>query len=238
MTPVRKIALAGASGNLGPTILRELLANRFQVLLLTRKGSNSANIFKNIENVIIAEVNYQNVQALANVLQGSEVVVSTISNAGLDLQLRLIDAAVSAGVKRFIPSEFGADPEQERNKTLPFYLKKLRTLDYLKRKVAEVPDFSYTRITTHAFFDWGIQAGFLADPVEHKITIYNDGNTPFSVTNLSTIAKAVTGVIKRLEPFANRELLIHDAAITQNQLVRLAEEADGIKWTITKADTN
>ena len=102
--------------------------------------------------------------------QDINVVVRTIGNTGLDNQIPLIDAAVAAGVKRFIPGELGADPEHPKNKPLPFYIRKLRILDHLKAKAEENPDFSYTRITTHAFLDRGITEAYLLDPNEHKST--------------------------------------------------------------------
>ncbi|KAH8911598.1 oxidoreductase CipA-like protein [Coniochaeta sp. PMI_546] len=174
---------------------------------------------------------------MTDVLRGIDVVVSIVGNPGLDNQIPLIDAAVAAGVKRFIPSEFGSDPEHERNKPLPFYIRKLRILNHLKRKAAENQEFSYTRVTTHAFFDWGITEGFLLDPRAHKITIYNGGNTLFSVTTLRTIARAVVAITNNLEATKNRAIFIHDAAITQNQLVHYAKEADGIEWTVEHIDT-
>lgn len=231
------VALAGATGGLGPAILKELLANNFRVTLLTRKGSSSAAGVEKSELLQITEIDYSDVEELTRVLRDIDVVVSTVGNPGLGNQIPLIDAAVAAGVKRFIPSEFGADPEHESNKPLPFYVRKLRILDYLKHKAAENTGFSYTRVTTHAFLDWGITEGFLLDPRAHKITIYNGGNTRFSVTTLWTIARAIVAIANNLDATKNRAVYVHDAAITQNQLLRYAKEADGINWTIEEVDT-
>lgn len=237
MSAIKNVALSGATGWLGPTILQALIDNGFHVTLLTRRGSSSADLFKSSKGVSIVEVDYQDVNELTKVLQGIDAVVCTVGNPGLEAQIPLIDAAVAAGVKRYIPSEFGSDPEQQENKLLPFYRRKQNILDHLKTKAAENPGFSYTRLTPHAFFDWGIREQFLADPKTHSITVYNGGNTPFSVTTLSTIAKAIVAILKNLEATENRPIFIHDAAITQNQLIQLAKEADGIEWTIKEADT-
>lgn len=237
MAPSPTVALAGATGGLGPAILKELLANNFRVTLLTRKRSSSAAGVEKSERLNIAEIDYSDVDGLTRELRGIDVVVSTVGNPGLDNQIPLIDAAVAAGVKRFIPSEFGADPEHEKTKPLPFYIRKLHILDYLKQKAAGNPGFSYTRVTTHAFLDWGITEGFLLDPKTHKITIYNGGNTPFSVTTLRTIARTIVAIANNLEATKNRAIYFHDAAITQNQLIIYAKEADGIDWTIEQVDT-
>ncbi|KAM5349451.1 hypothetical protein ACJ41O_005956 [Fusarium nematophilum] len=159
MTPVQRVAVAGGNGNLGPVIIGELLANNLHVSLLSRKGSTSTDTLKNRGYVGVVEVDYQDLDGLAKALEGVDVVVSTIGNAGLDTQVRLVDAAVAAGVKRFLPSEFGANPEQEKNKQLPFYMTKSGILDHLKKKAAENPGFSYTTITPHIFFDWALRQG-------------------------------------------------------------------------------
>lgn len=129
------------------------------------------------------------------------------------------------------------DCEQKKNKEPAFFHGKLRILDHLKQKVAENPGFSWTRITTRAFLDWGLRAASLADVRAHTIERYNGGNTPFSAANFSTIAKAVLAVIKNLETTKNCPLLIHDAAITQNQILRITKVADGIDWTIKEVDS-
>jgi ribosomal protein S9 len=42
-------------------------------------------------------------------LPGVDVVISVVGGAGLQGQLKAVEAAKAAGVKRYIPSEFGVD---------------------------------------------------------------------------------------------------------------------------------
>ncbi|EOO01589.1 putative oxidoreductase -like protein [Phaeoacremonium minimum UCRPA7] len=233
----QQVAIAGATSGVGLAVLKEIFDAKLSPLILVRQGSNSASRLKARKDMKVIEVDYQDIRALANTLRGVDVVICTVGNAGLDMQISLIDAAIAAGVKRFIPSEFGADPEHPMNRRLPFYFPKLRILEYLKLRTAEISSFSFTRITTHAFLDWGLQERFLADPFAHKITIYNGGDTRFSVTTLPTIAKTVIAIIQNLEATENRAILIHDAAITQNELIHFAKMADGVEWDIQHKDT-
>jgi hypothetical protein len=55
----------------------------------------------------------------------------------VSIQPRLIDAAIEAGVKRFIPSEFGADTLNEKSRLLPVYPGKVTTFDHLIEKCRE-----------------------------------------------------------------------------------------------------
>jgi len=46
----------------------------------------------------------------AELLKGVDAVVSAYGGEGMREQYKLLEAAKKAGVKRFIPSEFGCDP--------------------------------------------------------------------------------------------------------------------------------
>ena len=133
MVQTPSFAVAGATGGLGPAIVKELLANNFRVTVLTRKGSSSARDFEKSKLLHFAEVDYSDVKGLTDVLKGIDIVVSTVGRPGIDSQIPLIDAAVAAGVKRFIPSEFGADSEQPKNKLLPHFAGKRHIVDHLKQ---------------------------------------------------------------------------------------------------------
>ena len=66
----------------------------------------------------------------------------------------MIDAAVSAGVKRFIPSEFGSNTLNTKVVELfsPALDMKVDVLKYLKEQ--EGRGLSWTGIATGPFFDW------------------------------------------------------------------------------------
>ena len=67
----------------------------------------------------------------------------------------IIDAAIRAGVQRFIPAEFGSNTEDPAVvERLPMFKSKLAVLDHLKMVSATNTNFSYTAICNGAFFDW------------------------------------------------------------------------------------
>ncbi|CAO6130590.1 NmrA-like domain containing protein [Candidatus Pelagibacterales bacterium] len=107
---IRKVAVAGGSGALGNLIVQELVNLGAEVIVLRRKGSLSSRSFS--ISVKDCEVNYESVDELAKALNGIEIVVCCL--AGLksvivDTQERLMQAAVKAGVSKFIPSDFAID---------------------------------------------------------------------------------------------------------------------------------
>lgn len=84
--------------------------------------------------------------------KGQDAVVQ-IYFSGAPQSKVLIDAAIKAGVKRFIPSEFGIDKgDDEVVKMVPFLAFKQEVSDYLISK--EDTGLTWTGIITGGFFDW------------------------------------------------------------------------------------
>lgn len=222
--PIRTVALAGASGNLGPAILNQLLAAGFTITALTRADSRST--FPSAVKVV--PVDYDSLDSLTAALKGQDALVSTLAILALGAQIRLIDAAIVAGVKRFIPSEFGSNNPLTRR--MPVFADKVKVQDYLAQKVQERGNegFSYTCIYTSVFFDWGLKVGFLLGKER-----YDGGERKFSTTRLETIGKAVAGVLKHTEETKNGHVFVHDAVVTQNQLAALS----GKKWEAEDSST-
>ncbi|EHY57806.1 oxidoreductase CipA-like protein [Exophiala dermatitidis NIH/UT8656] len=234
-----KVAIAGATGNLGLPILNKVLSAGYPVTVLTRKGSSNTSKLPQNSAITIREVDYSDVASLTSALQGINVVVSVLATAVVGGQTPLIEAAVAAGVSRFIPSEFGSNTVNPNAAQLPVFKGKVETLGVLKSKVQSNPgSFSYTQIINGPFFDWGLEHGFIINPAKHTADIYNGGDVYFSTTTLDTIGDAVVGVIRNLDKTANRPLYIQDARVTQNQLIQYAKEKDGKEWSITHKDTN
>jgi hypothetical protein len=62
---------------------------------------------------------------------------------------------VAAGVKRFIPSEFGINTREVRGTPIGKILAgKIAVVDYLEETARKNPSFSWTGLSTGLFFDW------------------------------------------------------------------------------------
>lgn len=236
MAPV-KVALAGATGNVGVPIFNALVAAGHHVVVLTRKDSGTSSKLPKSDNVTIKEVDYTSVPELTSALSGVKVVVSTLATTSVGAQNPLIDAAIAAGVERFLPSEFGSDTLNSKTSKLPVFKFKVATQDYLREKAASNPSFSYTFLITGPFLDWGLQHGFFVNPGAHSATIYDGGDVPFSATTLASIAQAVVGVVAHLPETKNRGVYVADTTTTQNKLIGYAKEKDGKDWTLTPKST-
>lgn len=85
-------------------------------------------------------------------LEGQDVIISVVGLGGFTEQKKLIDAVVSAGVKRLIPSEFSANTLSPAVlQLLPVFEQKKEVLEYLKTK--EASGLTWTAIWSALFFD-------------------------------------------------------------------------------------
>lgn len=125
---------------MGPYIISGLLEQSFEVFVLTR--NNSADEFPGTVKAI--STNYTE-ESLAKALHGQDAVISTIGHAGLDQQFALIDAAEKAGVKRFVPSEFGSPKGPHDLPEFTALLRnKLAVVQYLEDKARQNDRFTWS----------------------------------------------------------------------------------------------
>ena len=211
-----------ATGNLGPAILDQLLAAGFKVTVLTRKSSSHS--FRS--SVTAIPVDYDSLDSLTDALEGQDAVVSTLASLAIANQLLLVEAAAKAHVKRFIPSEFGSDTLNAKNRTLPLYKDKLAVQEALETKAAS-GGITYTLIITGPFFDWGIMVGLLMNLKAKSIDLFDGGDRTFSTNTLATIGKAVAGVLAHPEQTKNRAVYVQDTATTQQKLVAIGKRVTG-----------
>jgi hypothetical protein len=109
----KTILVAGATGNLGQRICRELIQREALVKAIVRKSTDydKINILKKM-GVEVKVIDLNSTEAISAECTGVDCVVSAL--AGLrevivDLQKKILDAAINAGVPRFIPSDFCTD---------------------------------------------------------------------------------------------------------------------------------
>ena len=98
-------------------------------------------------------------KSLVEVLTGQDAVVSAVGPLGTEIQKTVIDAAIAAGVRRFVPSEYGYDTinwPKGMIADIAFAMKsKKEVLDYLVQKTKEEGcGLNWTGVGSGAFLDW------------------------------------------------------------------------------------
>ncbi|KAI0041327.1 NAD(P)-binding protein, partial [Auriscalpium vulgare] len=183
------------TGNLGAVLIDHFLdlkANGSvdRVLVFTRPSSEPATSRKYAaKGAEVVGLDYDDRAALAKALAGVDVVISTVNTAALAAQLTIAEVAKAAGVKLFLPSEFG-------NPTLGgqgFLAGKAN----LHQKFKDI-GLPTTLVFTGAFADF-IWVPFLElDIKSGKVSVGGDGNALNTFTSLPDIARFLGYILTSL----------------------------------------
>ncbi len=224
--PIHNVIVLGAGGSLGPTVL-DSLDPHFVVSIVARKSSKST--FPSKYKLYVVEDDYPSAELL-HAFQGQDAVVSLVSPFVCQIQKHIIDAAVEAGVKRFIPAEFGYDTTNANAiSLLPALQIRVDIVNHLKAQ--ESKGLSWTAFITGPFFDWGLANGFSGfDLPNRKAMIYDNGDQPFSACTTALIGSAVAKSLLQQEATQNRYIYISSFTTTQNEILAMLEKYSGQPW--------
>ncbi|PSN75101.1 isoflavone reductase [Corynespora cassiicola Philippines] len=209
------------------SVFKNVMLIGYTVTVLSRQDSTST--FPPTVRLIRAD--YSSGASLTAAIQGQDVVITMVGGAVVGDQNPLIDAAVAAGVKRFLPSEFGPDTLQPgTHKIIPSLPAKVQTVNYLREKE---PNMEWTSIITGGWLDWGLKGGhYPFDFRSRTATIIDGGETTFTTTTLSKVGKAILAVLEHAEMTRNKYVYVSSFNINQIELLRALEKVDGRKWDI------
>ncbi|KAK0193150.1 NAD(P)-binding protein [Armillaria mellea] len=196
----KSFAIVGAAGRIGKHVFAALhdQPTTSSILVITRTSSSSADAISPSPKVKIAKVeDYKDVEVVAGILQAHhiEVFISTANwqteEATYTEEVALVDAARAAGVKLFVPSEFGVPT---LNATAGFFKAKDDVAKHLK--AIGLPS---ARFYTGQFFSWiPIALGY---PSTGKINlVVGTGNTPGSFTADEDVGGFVAHMLTTIPP--------------------------------------
>lgn len=97
--------------------------------------------------------------ALVDAFKGEDAVICTLNVEVLAFQAKYIEAAVEAGVKRFIPSEWGSHHiKTPATEMAQVFAGKAALVNFLDKKSKEASasgkEFHWTGVNNGVFFDW------------------------------------------------------------------------------------
>lgn len=242
---LKNVCLVGANGTLGSVVLQALLAtNNFQVSVLRRANSSSStssSIPKGVKAISV-DPDFA-IPNLTSALRGQDAVIASFPLPNrLQYHLRLAYAAASAGVRRFIPADFGscdaASPDALRR--LQLYRDKIKVRERCVELTREFPDsFTWTGIVCGHFFDTGLTDGMLhVDIGERSAKILDGGNVKVSASTLGRVAEAVVRILEREEATANRTLFMQSFNPTQREVLAALEKATGgSSWKVDERES-
>lgn len=221
------VVVAGAAGDLGLRIVKALASKGAKVRALVRRPVEPLAL-PHVEQVT---VDFDDGVALTRALASAVSVVSALNGTAtviLDVQGRLLDAAVAARVPHFIPSDFCLDYRGTRAGDN-------RNMD-LRRAFARRIDAAPIRATS-------ILNGPFAELLEgdapivlhglHRVLYWGDADQPFDFTTKDDVATFTANAA--MDPDAPRYLSIAGDQISPRGLANLLTRLDGKRWKLLRA---
>jgi nucleoside-diphosphate-sugar epimerase len=223
------ILVAGATGNLGERIVKALLQKGAEVRILVRTTSNAEKI-NSLQKIgaKVCNANMTNQQEIAEACIGVDCVVSALSGLEdviVDTQKILLDAALTAGVRRFIPSDFSLDFTN-----LP--AGKNRNLDFRRtfHQYLETKDIAATSIFNGPFTDLLKREMPMILFKQKKILYWGNADYRMDFTTMDDTAEFTANVA--LDPSTPRFLKIAGDQITARELAATMSDITGNKFRL------
>lgn len=228
----RTVVVAGATGVLGIKVVSALLAQGASVTALVRSSSRKDSVAR-LQKVgaSVHLTDFQSASSFAQACEGSDCVVSTI--AGLrhemvEVQSTLLNGVVTAGVPRFIPSDFAIDlyripPGSNRN------------LEFRREFAAklEEADVSVTSVLNGMFSEFIFTpAPFILFSLR-RCLYFGDGDQLLDFTAIDDVATYTARVA--LDDYTPRFLRVAGNVLAASDLAAEAEAATGKTFKVTRA---
>ncbi|KAI4760324.1 NAD(P)-binding protein [Aureobasidium sp. EXF-3400] len=232
MSTIKNVAILGASGNFGTPITSALLAANFNLTIITRTTSTTSHP----PSIPTLRIDYT-LSSLTTAFANQDAVICVVGPGGISLQKTFIDAAVAAGVSRFIIDDFGWGLTTKGFAEFSaIHAQRREGWDHARSEAEEVEGFTWTGLSTGNPIDWAMKKfpmmGF--DVQNHSAIIYDSGTEHFTGTTLQGIGQAVVGTLLNPSATANRFLRVQSICTTQNELLAAFEKATGEQWKVER----
>ena len=216
------ILVAGGTGNLGGRIIKALIKRGAEVREIVRNGSEPEKIEKlTALGAKVMTVDLSNAEDLKQACQDVFCVVSALSGLHdviVDSQTKLLDAAISSGVPRFIPSDYSSDfTNLSAGENRNFDLRK-EFHQYLDKS-----PIAATSILNGAFADILSYGTPLYDVKNYSVGYWGDkADWKIDFTTMDNTADYTAAAA--LDPSTPRILRIASFQISPNELVAVGKE--------------
>jgi nucleoside-diphosphate-sugar epimerase len=226
------IVLAGAAGDLGHRIALALRGRAAQVRALIRPGNTKPAVALLRERgVEVVEVDFRDAAALTRACAGAACVVSALSGLRpviVDAQTQLLDAAVAAGVPRFIPSDFSIDytrlPDGS-NRNLDLRREFSRHLDRVPIQATSILNGMFMDLLTG-------QAPLVLFKLK-RVLYWGSADQPLDFTTIADTAAYTAAAA--LDPTTPRYLRVAGEVATIRDLQAAAGAATGQRFRLLRA---
>ncbi|KLU86040.1 hypothetical protein MAPG_05059 [Magnaporthiopsis poae ATCC 64411] len=238
MSAFKNILLVGAGGSIGSIILDALLEEPSFTVTVLQRASSTTTVPDGIRAIKVAD-DYP-VAELEVAFKGQEAIINCMTTLSVNDQFRFIDAAMAAGVRRYLPSEYGLNNMRMDAQALCTVFRDKGKIQEHLRDLAAAGRIEWTSISCCMWLRWSLAHDFLGLHLkERRAVLWDDGEGLFSCTTEENTALAVVRALSKFpDETRNQNVLLSDFAISQRQLVaELERQTGGEPWKIEKLDT-
>lgn len=239
---INKVAMVGATGSLGTSVLNALLLESdplFSVTIITRPGSITPLSHKSLVNhprITIKEGSYSDPEFLASALEGQDAVVLTLSfMVSHELQPNIIRAACKAKVPYIIPNEFGSDTGNPALiEAIPVHQAKVdarKLVDELGVDEYGMRTSSWIGVINNPWYDWSLLDGYLGiSPRTREVTFFGNEDVKFYLSTIELSGRATAKILslplhvhsgsqRTLPSYANKLVYVRGFEVTQRDIL-------------------
>jgi len=236
-SPFKNVLLIGAGGSIGSVVLKAFVAEPSLSVTVLKRESSHAALPPHVASVTVPD-SYPT-DALIDAFRGHDVIVSCMASLSVSDQFRFIDAAIVAGVRRYVPSEYGLNnmfPEAQALNAV--FRDKGAVQTYLRERAAE-GKIEWMSISCGMWISWSMQHDFLGMRVrKNEVTFWDKGEGRFSVTTEENTALGlVNALIKIPADTKNTNVLLSEFITTPKELMAEIERQTGEKFTVDLIDS-
>ncbi len=225
------ILVAGATGNLGKQICTELIKHKVPVRAIVRTQRDPAKTKALQEiGVKIIYADFNNPSDLLSACEGVSCVVSALAglhNVIITAQSQLLNAAIQAGVPRFIPSDFCTDYTQ-----LPKGVNRNFDLRKEFETIINNSDIKATSIFNGAFA-YVLQYGIPLFDTRNKTIAYYKGKKDWKIDFTTVNDTAAFTAAAALDYSTPRHLHIASFQVSPQDLANLSTRHYGDTFELT-----
>ncbi|KAI4838063.1 NAD(P)-binding protein [Aureobasidium sp. EXF-8845] len=238
---LKKVAIVGATGNMGRHILDQLFAkNNHSITALTRMNSNISLD----PSITIHEVDYNDISNLTTSLRDHDILIITLSvTAPSSVHSNLVQAAAAAGIKYIIPNAYGFN---FRN---PALLDDIPAASKTASYLFEIESLGMTHfsLVCSFWYEWSLGVGMLygIDIASKTAVFFDDGNTKINTSTWKLSGDAVAGIValpvEELEAkWKNKSFFVSSFRVSQREMLDSVHRVLGTSdkdWTIEYQST-
>lgn len=168
-----------------------------------------------------------------------DLVISTVRGGSFGTQKQIIDCAIAAGIKRFIPSEFGQDSLNEKiQERLPPSRERARTIEYLTR-ASKAGEISWVAVATGVDLERGLLNGNLGFDLKwQSVTLHGTGHERFAASSSMWIGRVIIAVIQHWQAVENQYLYAAGMTTTADDIVAEIEKNTGKSFEVGRGEVD